>query len=67
MKNSKRTKERRVDIRLPPYQYHTLSELAKKHGTSLSVALRALLKKALDEIIDDNGDERQQGDISDSH
>lgn len=66
MTQSKRIRDRRVDIRLPPYQHRTLMELSKKHGTSLSTVIRALLKKSLDEIIDDNGDEKNS-DLRDQY
>lgn len=58
MAESKRSQDRRIDVRLPPYQHHTLVELAKAHKTSVSVMVRALLKKTLDEIIDERGYER---------
>lgn len=60
-KRSKRTDDRRVDIRLPPYQYLTISELAREHGTTISMMIRALLKKSLDEI--EKAEDEQEGDF----
>lgn len=51
----------RIGVRLPPYIYFRLSELAEAHNVSLSVMFRALLKKSLDKILDEKGFERDQG------
>ena len=50
----------RINVRLPPYTYFRLIELAAEHQVSLSVLLRALLNKSLTEIIDSKGYERDQ-------
>lgn len=50
----------RVNVRLPPYLYFRLVEIADKHNVSLSTLFRALLKNQLDKIIDENGYERDQ-------
>lgn len=50
----------RIGVRLPPYTYFRLSELAEAHNVSLSVMFRALLKKSLDKILDEKGFERDQ-------
>lgn len=56
---SKRSKEQHVGVRLPPYIYHALTELAKKHEVSLSVVIRALLMRALEEIIGNEDYDRE--------
>lgn len=50
----------RVNVRLPPFVYFRLIEIAEKHNVSLSVIMRAMLKKSLNDIIDDDGYEREQ-------
>lgn len=62
---SKRMQDRRIDIRLPPYQYQTIRELAKEYNTSLSMMIRTLLRKALDDVISEN--DEQENNISDSN
>lgn len=57
--------DRRIDIRLPPYQYQTIRELAKEYNTSLSMMIRTLLRKALDDVISEN--DEQENNISDSN
>lgn len=56
---SKRSKDRHIGIRLSPHLHLQVVEMAKKHGVSLSVVIRALLMRALGEIIDDKGYERE--------
>lgn len=56
---NKRRLNNKIDIRLPPYQYQKLLELSTEHNVSLSATVRALLKKVLDEIIDEQGYERK--------
>lgn len=48
----------RIGVRLPPYTYYRLCELAEAHKVSLSVMFRALLKNSLDKILDEKGFER---------
>lgn len=50
----------RVNVRLPPFIYFRLTELAEAHNVSLSVMFRALLKNSLDKILDEKGFERDQ-------
>ena len=50
----------RINVRLPPYIYFRLKEIADQHNTSLSVVYRALLQSALDKILDKNGYEKDQ-------
>lgn len=65
MTDSSRKRDRRIDIRLPPYQYQTIQELASEYNTTLSVMIRTLLRKALDDVMNKN-DERENN-ISDSN
>lgn len=65
MTDSSRKRDRRIDIRLPPYQYQTIQELANEYNTTLSVMIRTLLRKALDDVMNKN-DERENN-ISDSN
>lgn len=50
----------RVNVRLPPFIYFRLREIADQHNVSLSVVFRALLSNKLNEIIDENGYEKDQ-------
>lgn len=65
MTDSNRKRDRRIDIRLPPYQYQAIQELASEYNTTLSVMIRTLLRKALDYVMNKN-DERENN-ISDSN
>lgn len=58
-RDSKRNKERHVGVRLPPDIHHTLVEMSQKHQVSLSVVIRALLIRALGEVLDEDGYERE--------
>lgn len=42
-----------ISVRFPPHLLLRLGELSKKHGTSVSVVIRALITKSIDEITDD--------------
>lgn len=42
-----------ISVRFPPYLLLRLGELSKKHGTSVSVVIRALLTKSIEDITDD--------------
>lgn len=56
---SKREQDRHVGIRLSPYLHLRLKEIAKKHDVTLSVVIRALLSRVIDEISvekDDDGE-----------
>lgn len=56
---SKREQDRHVGVRLSPYLYLRLTEMAKKYNATLSVVIRALLTRAIDEISiekDDDGE-----------
>ena len=50
----------RVNVRLPPFIYFRLREIAEKHNTSLSVVFRALLQNKLEEVINKDGYEKDQ-------
>lgn len=50
----------RVNVRLPPYIFFRLREIADKHKVSLSVVIRAFLTKNINDIIDDLGYEKEQ-------
>ena len=50
----------RVNVRLPPYIFFRLQEIAEKHNVSLSVVIRAFLTKNINEILDDLGYEKEQ-------
>ena len=54
---SKREQDRHVGVRLSPYLHLRLTEIAKKHGATLSVVIRALLTRAVDEISIEKDDE----------
>jgi predicted DNA-binding protein len=47
---SKREQDRHVGVRLSPYLHLRLTEMAKKYNATLSVVIRALLTRAIDEI-----------------
>lgn len=56
---SKREQDRHVGVRLSPYLHLRLTEMAKKYNATLSVVIRALLTRAIDEISvekDDDGE-----------
>jgi hypothetical protein len=50
----------RINVRLPPYIYFRLKEIAEKHNTSLSVVYRTLLQFALEKTLDNDGYEKDQ-------
>jgi predicted DNA binding CopG/RHH family protein len=65
MKDSNRKRERRIDIRLPPYQYQAITELAREHNAPVSTMIRVLLTKSLDEII--KKEDEQEDYLSDNN
>lgn len=50
----------RVTVRLKDSQYMLLTELAAIQGVQLSVLVRALLVRQLDELLDDDGNWKQR-------
>lgn len=50
----------RVTVRLKDRQYMLLTELAAIQGVQLSVLVRALLVRQLDELLDDDGNWKQR-------